>query len=242
MSGKINISAAFKGIVLKGLCALTSLLVANLAVAQIPELSSPITLSGVSTTANFYVGASDDNGASFSNSFAYAQAVDLLSEFEVESQHINTVGNLYVVIQVGEQLYMQLESGGFELWDSSLDTLQAARANKVVLTLGSDFGRTPYYNAGGGKDHWPIGSAIIIQQGASWGNRVVGATDNGHNALNINASTLQLDSSSNGIRLEPKHLQQALRELSGLDASSAAQLFPLNAESVDFFNSSIQTS
>ncbi len=114
-------------------------------------------------------------------------------------------------------------------------------ADKIVITLGSDFGRTPYYNAGGGKDHWPIGSAMFIQQGAAWGNRVVGATDGLHNALNINPSTLQVDSSNAGVRLEPKHLQQAIRELAGVDQSAAALQFPLNAEDIDFFNPSKQT-
>ena len=113
-------------------------------------------------------------------------------------------------------------------------------ADKVVVTMASDFGRTPYYNSGGGKDHWPIGSAIIIQQGAGWGNRVVGATDEEHQAYDINPETLQID--SNGIRLEPRHLQQALRRLSGIDQSGIAQLFPLNAEDFDFFNPFVQTS
>lgn len=101
-------------------------------------------------------------------------------------------------------------------------------ADKVVLTVGSDFGRTPYYNAGAGKDHWPIGSALFISQGASWGNQVIGATDEGHNALNINGSSLQVDSSSSGIRLEPKHLQQTIRQIAGVSDSSTAQLFPLD--------------
>ncbi|MDA1369670.1 MAG: DUF1501 domain-containing protein [Proteobacteria bacterium] len=122
------------------------------------------------------------------------------------------------------------------------DTAEAGGyADKIVLTMASDFGRTPYYNAGGGKDHWPFGSAIIIEQGATWGNRVVGATDEVHNALNINPVTLQVDNSLNGVRLEPKHLHQAMRVLSGLEQSSVAQLFPLNAEDIDFFNPSIQT-
>jgi uncharacterized protein (DUF1501 family) len=112
-------------------------------------------------------------------------------------------------------------------------------ADKVVVTMASDFGRTPYYNSGGGKDHWPIGSAIIIQQGAGWGNRVVGATDEEHQAYDINPETLQID--SNGIRLEPRHLQQAMRRLSGVDQSGIAQLFPLNAEDFDFFNPFVQT-
>ncbi|NQV70916.1 MAG: DUF1501 domain-containing protein [Pseudohongiella sp.] len=118
---------------------------------------------------------------------------------------------------------------------------QGGFADKIVLTMGSDFGRKPYYNSGGGKDHWPIGSAILIQQGAAWGNRVVGATDELHNALSINPDTLQPDTSSAGILLEPKHLQQAIRQLAGVDQSAAALQFPLNAENVDFFNPAKQT-
>lgn len=122
------------------------------------------------------------------------------------------------------------------------DTAEAAGfADKIVLTMSSDFGRTPYYNAGGGKDHWPIGSAILIQQGASWGNRIVGATNEMHQAYNINPSSLQLDDSSAGVRIEPKHLQQAVRQLARVDQSSIAQMFPLNAEDIDFFNPSLQT-
>lgn len=112
-------------------------------------------------------------------------------------------------------------------------------ADKVVLTVSSDFGRKPYYNPGGGKDHWPIGSAMFIQQGAAWGNRVVGATDDVHNALKINPSTLQVDSA--GVGLEPKHLQQAMRELAGVHQSAAALQFPLDADDIDFFNPSKQT-
>ncbi|GJM14027.1 MAG: hypothetical protein DHS20C12_24300 [Pseudohongiella sp.] len=122
------------------------------------------------------------------------------------------------------------------------DTAEAGGfADKIVITLGSDFGRKPYYNSGGGKDHWPIGSAMFIQQGAAWGNRVVGATDDLHNALKINPSTLQVDSSSAGVGLEPKHLQQAIRELAGVENSAAALQFPLDAEAIDFFNPSKQT-
>lgn len=115
-------------------------------------------------------------------------------------------------------------------------------ADRLVVTMASDFGRRPFYNPGGGKDHWPIGSAILIKKGASWGNRVVGATDGMHNAKKINPTTLQVDTSSSGIILEPKHLQQAMRQLGGFDGSSIAKLFPLNAENVDFFSTTKQTS
>lgn len=118
---------------------------------------------------------------------------------------------------------------------------QRGFADKLVVTMSSDFGRTPRYNAGAGKDHWPIGSAIFIKQGASWGNRVIGATDGMHNALKINPTTLKVDSSSAGVKLEPKHVQQAMRQLGGVDQSAVAQLFPLSAEAVDMFNPAKQT-
>ena len=119
---------------------------------------------------------------------------------------------------------------------------QGGFADKLVVSVASDFGRRPFYNAGGGKDHWPIGSALLIKPGASWGNRVVGATDAMHNALKINPTTLQVDSSSSGVILEPKHLQQAMRQLGGFQSSNIALQFPLNADDVKFFDASKQTS
>ena len=123
-------------------------------------------------------------------------------------------------------LYDQAEAGGY--------------AEKLVICLSSDFGRRPFYNPGGGKDHWPIGSAILLQQGAPWGNRVVGATDEMHNKFAIDPVSLAVDE-TNGIILEPKHLQQAMRQLAGVDQSSIAGLFPLDADDVNFFNPDHQT-
>jgi uncharacterized protein (DUF1501 family) len=122
-------------------------------------------------------------------------------------------------------IYDRAEAGGF--------------ADKLVVCMASDFGRRPFYNAGGGKDHWPIGSALFIQRGAAWGNRVVGQTDDLHNALTIDPDSLAV--SDSGLILQPRHLQQAMRQLAGVEDSSVAQLFPLNAETVDLFNPGKQT-
>ena len=32
---------------------------------------------------------------------------------------------------------------------------------RIVLVVGSDFGRTNFYNEGEGKDHWPISSYLL---------------------------------------------------------------------------------
>ncbi|MGI9304624.1 MAG: DUF1501 domain-containing protein [Gammaproteobacteria bacterium] len=112
-------------------------------------------------------------------------------------------------------------------------------AERIVLVLTSDFSRTPRYNDGNGKDHWSVGSTVIMQKDAPWGNRVVGATNGRHDAVRINPMTLQPDDS--GIKLEPKHIHQALRTLSGIDGDPLVQRFALDAEDVDFFNPAVET-
>jgi len=123
-------------------------------------------------------------------------------------------------------IFDQAEAGGF--------------ADRLVVCMSSDFGRRPFYNAGGGKDHWPIGSAILLQRGAGWGNRVVGATDDMHNAYGIDPVSLEVDQ-NNGLILQPRHLHSALRQLAGVEQGSIATMFPLNAEAVDFFNPAKKT-
>jgi hypothetical protein len=105
--------------------------------------------------------------------------------------------------------------------------------------IASDFGRTPHYNDDNGKDHWPIGSAIIMQKNAPWANRVVGHTDEGHNALPINPVTLQVDE-ANGTIIYPRHVLSAFRALAGIDMNPITRrfLFFDNVE-FDFFNPSL---
>lgn len=114
---------------------------------------------------------------------------------------------------------------------------QLGIANRLVVLLSSDFSRTPSYNSSSGKDHWPIGSAILLENNQAWGNRTVGLTDSQQNAVRINPSTLQPD--PNGIILYPKHIHKALRTYLGIDKNAATGLFPLsNVEEVSFFDPS----
>ncbi|MCB2388432.1 DUF1501 domain-containing protein [Thalassolituus alkanivorans] len=125
---------------------------------------------------------------------------------------------------------MRLQNGVEYLW------AEAGRLgidDKLVVMISSDFARTPGYNDGNGKDHWPIGSTIFMSKNASWANRSVGLTTAAHEAQTVNAQTLAPD--SNGILLQPKHIQQAMRELAGIAGHELSQRFPLNAESVNLF-------
>ncbi|MEY4642337.1 MAG: hypothetical protein RLZZ227_2331 [Pseudomonadota bacterium] len=103
--------------------------------------------------------------------------------------------------------------------------------DKVTIVIGSDFGRTPFYNAGAGKDHWNVTSIMAMGAGVS-GNLVVGATNGNFEAMKLNASTLQPHSS--GITVTPKHVHRALRDMLGVPAQFDAQ-FPLNVERLPLF-------
>ena len=109
-------------------------------------------------------------------------------------------------------------------------------ADRLFVVIGSDFGRTNFYNADDGKDHWPIGSYVIMEKGQRWTNRVIGETDGLHFAQKINPKTLKRDD-ANGTIIYPKHVHRALRRYLGVENSPGAKRFPFNnTEEFGFFN------
>ena len=108
-------------------------------------------------------------------------------------------------------------------------------ADRLFVVIGSDFGRTNYYNADDGKDHWPIGSFVIMEKNQSWTNRSIGMTDDLHFAQKINAQTLERDD-DDGTIIYPKHVHKAIRTYLGFGESIGAQRFPFNnTEDFAFF-------
>ena len=100
-------------------------------------------------------------------------------------------------------------------------------ADRLVVVMGSDFGRTNKYNAEMGKDHWPIGSFLVMEKNQRWTNRVVGKTDERHFAHKINPLTLQRDDSF-GTLIHPKHIHKALRRYLGVADTEDSRRFPFN--------------
>ena len=107
-------------------------LFSSLAAAQLPELGSPSTGSGIATTAKFFGGATADNSVSFGSSFGADQPLDIFTEVQVESGHVNTVGNIYLLIQLGADIFMRLESGEYAIWDQTLPNLQATLPGRTL--------------------------------------------------------------------------------------------------------------
>lgn len=106
-----------------------------------------------------------------------------------------------------KRLLTKLNSGIDLFW-----TLAAAQGltARMRVYVASDFARTPFYNDAEGKDHWPIGSSLFMQAGASWADRVVGQTT----ADTQQAFGLLPDLSAvldAGTMLKPRHVHHVLR-------------------------------
>lgn len=112
-------------------------------------------------------------------------------------------------------------------------------ADRLLMHITSDVGRTPHYNANNGKDHWSVGSDIIMMKNMPWTNRMIGATGPRHERIRINPTTLQVD--ENGIHLRPKHVHQAMRQLLGIDQNAFSQRYNLDAEALPIFDASVST-
>jgi len=100
---------------------------------------------------------------------------------------------------------------------------------QLVVVIQSEMGRTPNYNAGNGKDHWSIGSAMFLGRGIK-GNRVIGATDEKQFAVPLDPQTLKTTTEAGtdkGLRVRPEHIHESLRELAGIADHPLSRKFPL---------------
>jgi uncharacterized protein (DUF1501 family) len=125
---------------------------------------------------------------------------------------------------------MRLTNGILYLFDTA-EAL--GLTDRLTVFVASDFGRTPYYNEGNGKDHWPIGSAIFIKQGAAWGNRVVGSTDGGHNAIPIDPQTLAPALGGTGVVVRPAHVHETFRKIATIENNPASRRFGFDVPELD---------
>ena len=108
-------------------------------------------------------------------------------------------------------------------------------ADRIVLHLASDVGRTPRYNGNNGKDHWSTGSAIIMANAQPWGNRIVGLSSSDHRSVNINPTTLQ-PAGDEGVSLKTAHLHQTLRRILGIENDPVSKQYAFQVAEIDTLN------
>ena len=75
----------------------------------------------------------------------------------------------------------ELQAGRIEILDPAYATLirelkKRDMLDSTIVVCGGEFGRTPWVNPVGGRDHWPHGFSIALAGGGIKGGRVVGET------------------------------------------------------------------
>lgn len=163
-----------------------------------------------------------------------------------------------VAAQAGITSTLQFSSGGFDghsqiansyaqslprltdlvdfIWQRSA---QLGIQNRIMVRIYSEFGRTPLNN-GNGKDHWSVGTQILMEAAPAWGNRVFGASGPRHQQLRINPTTGAVD--PNGQIIKPRNIHDAMRKYLGIQTSDPKFAFTIPAaENFDFFNPSAKT-
>jgi hypothetical protein len=164
-----------------------------------------------------------------------------------------------IAAQAGITTTIQLASGGFDghsqlanSYANSLPRLtnmvdyiwqKAAAlglANRLFVRIYSEFGRTPL-NTGNGKDHWSVGSQVLMEAAPAWGNRVFGASGPRHQQLRINPATGAVDP-TNGAVIKPRHIHDAVRKYLGFTTADPKFSLKVPAtENFDFFNPAAST-
>ncbi len=92
-----------------------------------------------------------------------------------------------------------------------VNELKAAGAlDNTLIVVYSDFGRTPKVNGSNGRDHWPVGGALMLGGGIA-GGRIVGGTNDNLQAESINLTSGAVDAS--GTQINPTHLGGSVLEL-----------------------------
>lgn len=156
--------------------------------------------------------------AAFASGLAVSASLNL-GGFDTHGDHDQDHTNSLVELLAGlDHLWNQIELRGLQ--------------GKVTVVVGSDFGRTPFYNEGDGKDHWNITSIMAMGAGIT-GNRIIGGTNANYEALALNPETLETD--SNGIIITPQHVHRALRDFIGVP-TELDNLFPITVEPVPLFS------
>jgi uncharacterized protein (DUF1501 family) len=112
-------------------------------------------------------------------------------------------------------------------------------ANRLLVRVYSEFGRTPL-NSGNGKDHHEVGSQILMEANAPWGNRVFGLSGPRHQGVKISPTTGKEDAA--GFIIRPRHVHAALRKYLGITTTDPRFDLKVPAtEMFDLFNPAVST-
>ncbi len=97
--------------------------------------------------------------------------------------------------------------------------------DELLVFMGSDFGRTPRYNDAQGKDHWSVGTVMIIDpSGEVPGGRTLGGTNDvgRYETVDTNGAV------GGDLTIKNSSIHQWARKHIGIEDHEVVKLFPLN--------------
>ncbi|MDD9935725.1 MAG: DUF1501 domain-containing protein [Myxococcales bacterium] len=94
---------------------------------------------------------------------------------------------------------------------------QAQLLDETMVLVISEMGRTPRLNNDGGKDHWPVTSAMLLGAGVG-GNRTLGGTSDSFDALSVDLATGE--TASDGNQLQAANFVAGVLEAQGVDPAA----------------------
>ena len=95
----------------------------SLAAAELPELGPALWLDGSSSDARFLAGARLNGTDTYADRFLTQDVISLHAEVQVEPQHVNQSGNLFIIAELNGQYLMRNPQGQFVDWDFQVSTL-----------------------------------------------------------------------------------------------------------------------
>ena len=160
------------------------------------------------------------NNLSFGQTSSFASQVDLAVNL-LQSGFCQSIGlesgsswDTHDDITDQNDLYEELFSG----LNSLMDQLTAAgMLQDTLVVVVSEMTRTPRLNSDGGKDHWPVTSAMVLG-GAIDGGKVIGVTDNSLEPDGINLADGTTDTGGNPLNYD--QFVAGIVHASGADATS----------------------
>lgn len=111
------------------------------------------------------------------------------------------------------------------LWEKAREP---GLADRLLVRVSTDFGRMPWINGSAGKDHWGIGTEILIEVSPAWGDRTYGVSGPHHDEVKIDPATGAVDP-QNGVLIRTRHVHQAIRDYLRIDSVSPVWDFKIPA-------------
>jgi len=115
------------------------------------------------------------------------------------------------------------------LWKAAAHT-EIDLADRLMVVIGSDFGRTPTYNAAMGKDHWSVGQMLLQTNPSNGikGNRIIGGTTDTLKYRKVDPDTLEF--SDSGVAIRNSMIHKWFRKFAKIEDDKNVKLYPIAAE------------